>query len=306
MAAWTTIPKRVKTGVGRALKTVRRLLRQMWTTIRRPGGRIVTQAMLTVGVIAGLIGLAVYAVPHSGPDWAYGEEVSQTTTEPADSPLALPPGLDAVPGAPGIPGPSQDQLTDTNTGEDELLRAWADSLDHLGIPTRALQAYGNAEMVLAQSRPNCNLAWTTLAGIGSVETNHGTTGGTSLDADGKPVKPIRGPALDGTNNNALIRDTDGGTLDGDTEFDRAVGPMQFIPETWERWGADGDGDGISDPNDIDDAAVAAGHYLCADNRDLSRATDWYTAVFSYNHLDSYVRDVYERADDYGKRSKVTS
>lgn len=267
---------------------------------------MLTQAALTVGVIAGLVGLAVFAVPHSGPDWAYGDVASDTDEQPVDLPLALPPGLDGVPGAPGVPGPSQSSdPASTDVADDEMLRDWAAGLDHLDISTRALQAYGHAEMVLSQARPSCNLAWTTLAGIGSVETNHGTTGGTSLGADGKPIDAIVGPALDGTNGNALIEDTDDGRLDGDTEYDRAVGPMQFIPQTWQRWGTDGDGDGVADPNDIDDAAVAAGHYLCADNRDLSRATDWYTAVFSYNHLDSYVRDVYERADDYGKSSKAS-
>ncbi|TWJ11914.1 transglycosylase protein with SLT domain [Stackebrandtia albiflava] len=270
---------------------------------------MVTQGAMTVAVLAGVLGLAVYAVPHAGPEWAYGEEVDPTTVaDSGDAPLALPPGVDAVPGVPGVPGsfPSEEPGTESGgpTGADPVLQDWAASLEEpLGISARALQAYGHAEMVLKSARPACRLAWTTLAGIGSVETNHGTTGGTSLAADGRPAKPIRGPALDGTNGNGAHPDSDGGELDDDTTWDRAVGPMQFIPETWDRWAADGDGDGVRDPNDIDDAAVAAGHYLCADNRDLSRAADWYAAVFSYNHLDTYVREVYARADDYGKRSK---
>ncbi|CAM3379311.1 lytic transglycosylase domain-containing protein [Stackebrandtia soli] len=284
-------------------RAVIRRLRLLWKALGRSGGRLLTQGALTVALIAGALGLAVYAVPHAGPDWAYGEETEPVadSEQDDDPPLAVPPGVDAIPGVPA--GPAPGSTTDPNSDMDSRLKAWADNLAHVGISPRALQAYGNAEIVLAGVKPQCHLSWTTLAGIGSVETNHGTTGGTSLGADGHPVKPIRGPALDGTNNNKRIPDTDGGEYDGDTEFDRAVGPMQFIPQTWERWKADGDGDGVSDPNDIDDVAVAAGHYLCADGRDLSRAADWYAAVFAYNHLDSYVRDVYARADEYGKKSR---
>lgn len=276
----------------------------------RPDGRIVTQGVLTLAVLAGVFGLAVYAVPHIGPDWAYGADSEEPTpvTEESDAPLALPPGLDSAPGvgdSPESDEPSDDATPDDEQGSGpEELRAWAESLTGIDIDPRAIMAYGNAELVLAQTRPDCHLSWTTLAGIGKVETNHGTTAGTTLGADGKPRKPIRGPALDGTDGNKEIRDTDDGRYDGDEEFDRAVGPMQFIPTTWERWADDADGDGEADPNDIDDVTVVAGYYLCADGRDLTQAEDWYAAVFSYNHLDSYVRDVYTNADAYGKASKA--
>ncbi len=52
-------------------------------------------------------------------------------------------------------------------------------------------------------------------------------------------------------------------------WQRATGPLQFIPSTWERWGSDGDGDGVADPQDIDDAAYAAARYLCASGADLA-------------------------------------
>ena len=58
---------------------------------------------------------------------------------------------------------------------------------------------------------------------------------------------IYGIALDGTNNTAVIRDTDGGQYDSDDEFDRAIGPMQFIPSTWSVVGVDSDGDGSATP-----------------------------------------------------------
>nr|WP_277606089.1 lytic murein transglycosylase [Glycomyces sp. L485] len=78
--------------------------------------------------------------------------------------------------------------------------------------------------------------------------------------------------------------------------------MQFLPSTWENWSADGNGDGVSDPHNIDDATTAAADYLCHDGRDLTDPADWYAAVHSYNPIDTYVRKVYDRADDYGTKS----
>jgi hypothetical protein len=81
----------------------------------------------------------------------------------------------------------------------------------------------------------------------------------------------------------------------------AVGPFQFIPQTWRTWGADGDGDGRADPNQIADAALAAAltpaRCLCYAGN-LSTAEGWRQAVFSYNQLDSYVNDVARVANLY--------
>ena len=83
---------------------------------------------------------------------------------------------------------------------------------------------------------------------------------------GNAVPPIFGIALDG-GNTAEITDTDDGAIDGDAEFDRAVGPMQLIPQTWRNWHIDGGGDGVEDPQNIDDAALAAANYLCRSSID---------------------------------------
>jgi membrane-bound lytic murein transglycosylase B len=109
---------------------------------------------------------------------------------------------------------------------------------------------------------------------------------------------VYGPRLDGASF-VLVPDSDGGALDGDAEVDRAVGPLQFIPQTWERWRADGDGDGATDPQDLDDAALAAAHYLCAAG-DLSDPVALHRAVFSYNHDEDYVQLVLGRAADYDR------
>jgi hypothetical protein len=170
------------------------------------------------------------------------------------------------------------------------------------IPAPAFSAYQRAAGVLEQAAPDCRLPWTLLAAIGRVESDHGRHGGAVLDDDGVARPYIIGVALDGTGQVAEIRDTDRGRMDGDTVWDRAVGPMQFLPTTWDLVGVDGDGDGVRNPHDIDDAALAAGVYLCAGGGDLTRLADMRAAVFRYNHSESYVSAVmaYERGYRLGR------
>ncbi|WP_185902902.1 lytic transglycosylase domain-containing protein [Streptomyces sp. WAC05292] len=157
-----------------------------------------------------------------------------------------------------------------------------------GIPATALDAYKRAETAVAAALPNCKLPWQLLAGIGRVESVHAS--GYGLKADGYTEKPIRGPQLNGQGF-AEIKDTDKGEWDGDTAYDRAVGPMQFIPSTWATWGADGSGDSKRDPNNIYDAALGAGLYLCAGDRNLSDQAQLDRAILSYNNSREYVNTV---------------
>ena len=175
-----------------------------------------------------------------------------------------------------------------------------------GIPVRALRSYADAALALAVEQPTCRVGWTTLAGVGAVESGHGTHGGASVRPDGRAFPPVIGPALDGVGVAALKASPASTALHGDTVWEHAVGPMQFIPETWSRWGSDGDGDGVADPQDLDDAAVAAGRYLCARGGDLSGATDWHAAVLSYNRSDAYVAQVLAVADGYATASRPSA
>ncbi|WP_443333206.1 lytic transglycosylase domain-containing protein [Streptomyces sp. CB03234] len=159
---------------------------------------------------------------------------------------------------------------------------------HAGIPATVLAAYRRAEAAVARTDPGCRLRWQLLAAIGKVES--GQARGGRVDAYGTTPVPILGPVLDGAGF-ARITDTDGGAYDGDTVYDRAVGPMQFIPSTWARWRADGNGDGRRDPNNVYDAALAAGRYLCAGQRTLTVKADLDRAVLSYNHSGAYLRTV---------------
>ncbi|MEW2347186.1 lytic murein transglycosylase [Streptomyces sp. NPDC006684] len=155
-----------------------------------------------------------------------------------------------------------------------------------GLPATVLAAYQRAESSLAHSRPGCHLPWQLLAAIGQVES--GQARGGDVDAHGTTRHRITGPALDG-DGFALIRDTENGAWDGDPVYDRAVGPMQFLPGTWRRWGADGNGDGRADPNNIYDAALGAGRYLCAGGRDLATDGGLERAVLSYNYSRDYLQ-----------------
>ncbi|KOX53135.1 MULTISPECIES: lytic murein transglycosylase [Streptomyces] len=157
-----------------------------------------------------------------------------------------------------------------------------------GIPATVLRAYRAAETAVGRTDPGCRLPWELLAAIGKVES--GQARGGAVDRDGTTLGRITGPPLNGKGF-ALILDTDGGAHDGDPVYDRAVGPMQFLPSTWARWGADGNGDGRADPNNVFDAALAAGHYLCAGGRDLGRAADLDRAVLSYNNSRAYLDTV---------------
>jgi membrane-bound lytic murein transglycosylase B len=156
-------------------------------------------------------------------------------------------------------------------------------LGPLGLPAVVLDAYQKAQTLLAAQQPNCHLPWWLLAGIGKIESGQAENG--MVDLQGNTLRPILGPELDGTSGFAAIRSSDGGKWTGDSVWERAVGPMQFLPSTWREYGANGN------PNNVYDAAAAAGRYLCAGGRDLSDPALQAAAVFSYNHSDRYVQIV---------------
>jgi membrane-bound lytic murein transglycosylase B len=183
---------------------------------------------------------------------------------------------------------------------DTDLAVWADGVAKAqDLPRRAVLAYGSAELAQRKATPNCRLSWATLAGIGRVESHHGTIGPSNIDADGVARPPIIGVALDGSAGVRAIPDTDGGRLDGDTTQDRAVGPMQFLPMTWANYGDDGNGDGVRDPQQIDDAALATAHYLCADGRDTGSGQGWWDGVLTYNNSVPYGQLVWAAVNRYG-------
>ncbi len=157
-----------------------------------------------------------------------------------------------------------------------------------GIPSAALAAYQRAEAVINSADKSCEIPWQLIAAIGRVESDHGRFGGNTLSDEGVAEPGIYGIALNGKNNTQNIVDTDAGQYDSDTKYDRAVGPMQFIPSTWSVVGVDGDNDGKRNPQDIDDAALATSVYLCSGDDDLSTDQGQRASVYRYNHSNDYV------------------
>ena len=204
---------------------------------------------------------------------------------------------DGIPPHPGAPVPYFDLNAPGRTAE--LVREWATPIsEQTSIPLVSIEAYGNAAEIQRQQHPECGITWTTLAGIAGVESKHGQYRGARIAPNGDVSPEIRGVPLDGTAGNAKIPDTDGGRLDGDTALDRAMGPFQFIPATWERFGVDANGDGVVDVDNIDDAALSAARYLCVSGGDLTTPEGWEKAVKVYNNSMQYVLDVRDHANAY--------
>ena len=157
------------------------------------------------------------------------------------------------------------------------------------LPHTVFLSYLAAEARERRARPGCHLDWPMLAGIGEIESTQAQAG--RVRPDGTSYPPIYGPTLDGRGGYEAVPDTDHGRLDGDPYWDRAVGPMQFMPQTWEEWGSDGNGDGRADPQNVFDASLTAARYLCANGRDLAVPAQYAGAVLSYNDDWAYVHAV---------------
>ena len=169
----------------------------------------------------------------------------------------------------------------------------------LGIRPELVAAY---TLAVALAPTECHLSLSLLAAIGQVES--GNLAGRPIDARDRVVPAVLGPVLDG-NAYAAIPDTDDGEWDGNLTWDRALGPLQFLPATWRVVGVDADSDGRRDPQNVYDAAAAAMVYLCDGGRDLSTREGLEEAVLAYNHSRDYLRlvlawkDVFDSGDFAG-------
>ena len=240
-------------------------------------------ALVPLAILSGAwtASLAVSSATAADSEAAKLPDGSTVPTEAVEAPANISPPGEIAPGV--APGTEKQVLRNASTN---------------GIPSAALAAYQRAAQVIDTADPQCRIEWPLVAAIGRVESDHGRYGGNVLTAEGVTKPGIYGIPLDGSNNTQKITDTDAGQYDNDKKFDRAVGPMQFIPSTWAVVGVDGDGDGKRNPQDIDDAALATAVYLCSGDEDLSTRAGQESAVYRYNHSDDYVRLVLSIMDAY--------
>src|SRR3954470_21190809 len=234
---------------------------------------LVPLALLSAAWTASLAGVGADSSAASAEDRAHASLPDGTTvpTQAIEAPASV-----SVPGAvaPGIAGTNAHQAVATASTS--------------GIPSAALAAYQRAETVINSADKRCHLPWQLVAAIGRAESDHGRTNGNTLDDKGVARPGIYGVALTGRNGASKITDTDAGQYDRDAKYDRAVGPMQFIPSTWSVVGVDADGDAQRNPQDIDDAALATAVYLCSGDDDLASTTGQRASVLRYNHSRAYV------------------
>ncbi len=237
--------------------------------------------MLTLLVVGALVAGAVWVAVSLG-------DRERVPVKPVFAVPALKP--EPRSGIPGDPGPLP-----AAPAKDAWIAKVSENTD---IPSRTLRAYVNA----AEKAPaRCDITWATVAGIGRTESQHARHDGSRAGEDGVVTPPIIGIPLDGSPGVMAVVDTDKGALDGDPKWDRAVGPMQFLPATWKRYGVRASGDGATpDPQHIDDAAMTAARYLCARGGDLGKPAGWWTAVLTYNNSTAYGQEVFSNADAYGK------
>jgi hypothetical protein len=257
----------------------------------RPGRQRETRSVhqRTAAALAGAALVILPAVTASGPE-------SSIAFAMPDRPASPPLGPET-----GVPSAGVDGSLPQPPAATPLLGGHADSgpvdtSGPQGIPASMLKAYRNAADLMGKERQSCRLDWALVASIGRIESNHARGG--HVDAKGNTLERILGPALDGSGGFAAIPAVDGGVSTGDPVWDHAVGAMQFITGTWQRYASDGNGDGVSDPNNVYDETVAAARYLCSGGLDLSADDAQRTAVRRYNNSQSYVDTVMAWATRY--------
>ena len=254
------------------------------TTARTLSKRTKAIALVPLALLSGVWTASLVSTSASATSADSSHSLPDGTRVPADAIQA--PASVPVPGvvAPAVPEGSEDSVVSGASSN--------------GIPSPALSAYQRGAQIIDAADKSCNIPWELIGAIGRVESDHGRYGGNTLTDDGVSKPGIYGIELNGKNGTQAVHDTDGGQLDHDSVYDRAVGPMQFIPSTWQVVKVDADGDNKRDPQDIDDASLATAVYLCSGSDNLGTRKGQEAAVYRYNHSQNYVNLVLRIMEAY--------
>lgn len=247
-------------------------------TERRVAGRrsvIIAVVVIVVFTVAGVLTASrLLSGGESGT-----RNAAESSADPAAGASAAPSSEAVRPQAAGHRAPAPPDAG----GEFE---SWVDKTSGwLNIPKRAMRSYAQATVTLNKQLPNCHMSWVTLAGVGKQTTDHARAGG-ALAADGKTAKPI---------GNVELRDFFGKTVSKSA----ARGPMQLTSAQWNRYGTSATGSGDGDPENFDDAVLAAGKALCAGGLDLAKGDDWWQAAGRINDAPLFLHRVLATATVYG-------
>jgi membrane-bound lytic murein transglycosylase B len=254
--------------------------RTLWITLV-----VMIGLLAAAGVVGAFVGPGRNPAPVGGPTGGAAKASSLGT----DVPAAPRPTL-VVPSGPARPA--------------DALGPWAGRIGSaIDVPAVAVAAYAYAQLLVQQTTPQCHLGWTTLAGLGQVDSQHGQAGGAVLDKTGRSSPPVLGPPLDGQEGRPLVPDTDAGAYDADDTYDRGMGPLLLVPTVWRENASDGDDDDILDPYDIDDASLAMAKLLCAGGDDLAQISGWTAAMTRLGAGEAFTAAVYQAADSYGQRTR---
>jgi cell wall-associated NlpC family hydrolase len=238
-----------------------------------PTKRRLVVTLVAVVVAAGALGAAVQLAPGETKPTPVA-----AATPPESLPTEVPAVLDEPAKVPEKPGQEFD--------------AWASKTSQwLDIPLRPILGYAKTTVLLSKEQPDCHLSWITLAAVGKTTTDHGRVNGGQIGADGVSTKPI------GT---VELRDFYTHVI----STANAAGPMQLTPALWAKWQQSASG-GKPDVQNIDDAALTAGRALCADHRNLSKGSDWWSAVTSLQSAPLFLHRTLATANLYGTVGKNT-
>ncbi|WP_328459048.1 C40 family peptidase [Amycolatopsis sp. NBC_00438] len=170
---------------------------------------------------------------------------------------------------------------------------WASKTSQwLDIPLRAMTGYAKATVTLTKEIPGCHLSWVTLAAVGKVTSDHGRAQGGQLGTTGVLTKPL-------------------GTIEVRDFYNKVVstanaaGPMQLSPALWAKYKTSASG-GNPDVQNIDDAALATGHALCADGHDLSQGQTWWDSVSALQSAPLFLHRTLATVNVYGTVGQGTA